>query len=129
MSAVKVKVKVKVVKSKSKVKVIKSKATDPGKILSTLEEIAVKTTACCLSRLSFSERKACSESQLEPLIVQQVLRVVCCFAERTEHQPLKLTWFATHQGPLALLFTMLLVCCIACKLNTCLHLCFSGIAP
>ena len=107
------------------VKVIKSKATDSGKILSTLEVIAVKPTACCLSRLSFSDRKTCSGSQSVQLLVQQVLLVACCFAQRTEHQHLKLTCFATPRGPLTVSITMALVCCTACKLNTCQQLCFS----
>ena len=87
--------------------------------------IAVKTTACCLSGLSFCEGKACSGSQFLQLLVQQVLLVLCCFACRAEHQHLKLTCFATPRGPLTVSFTMALVCCTACKLSTCLQLCFS----
>jgi len=60
--------------------IIESLTTNPGNILSTLEVIALKATACYLSRLSFSERKACSGSQLLRVLVQQVLLAECCFA-------------------------------------------------
>ena len=107
------------------VKVIKSYRHTPWQIFEHPVVIALQTTACCLSRLSFSDRKTCSGSQSVQLLVQQVLLVACCFAQRTEHQHLKLTCFATPRGPLTVSITVALVCCTACKLNTCQQLCFS----
>ncbi len=103
----------------------KVEKADCGKILNTLEVTALKTKACCLSNLSFSDRKACSGSQLLQVLVQQVLLLLCCIAWEVEHQHLKLTCFAPPRGPLGLSLTMALVCCTACELKTCLQLCLS----
>ena len=51
------------------VKVKVSKATDPGKVLSTLEEIAVNTTACWQHKLHLINRQACAGSKLFSLLV------------------------------------------------------------
>lgn len=87
--------------------------------------IAVKTTACCLSGLSFCEGKACSGSQFLQLLVQQVLLVLCCFACKAGYQHLKLTCFATPRGPLTVSFTMALVCCTVEHFSAALFQCES----
>ena len=90
-----------------------------------MQVTALKTKACWLNRLSFSQRKACSGSKLLDLLVQTLFFYACCFTDKTGYYKSKLASFTEDPGYHRLSLCMSFACRTAAKLGPCCQPCFT----
>jgi len=90
-----------------------------------MQVTSLKTKACCLNKLSFDRRRACSVSKPLDLLVQTLLFYACCLTEKTGYHKSKLASFTEHPGCHRLSLCISFACHTAVKLGPCCQPCFT----